>query len=487
MLPFFWRQQMESAMAIEDIDHFVVLMLENRSFDHMFGLRPDVSGIGGTVPAHFANPGPHGTVRPAGGAPFAIPTKHGLGPFHNLVDVNEQLFGSKTPAAGAAASMKGFVASYVEALKSDTRGNFGDRDVAVVMQSFDPGSLPAITALADEFVLCDHWFSEVPGPTHPNRLYVHAGTSSGFVHNVFKRPFDIVTIYELLQRNGNSWATYDFDLNEVKMFTRIGDSLDNFKRFSPSFGQDVETGTLPNYSFIIPRFSSTHHAEANDQHAPHDVRWGDDLIADVYDTLRSNEAVWRKSALIVTYDEHGGFFDHVVPPAAINPDGIDSPRPDDNFHNARPPAFKFDRLGVRVPALIASPWVKRGQVVNDHLQHTSILRTVRDRFGITTFLGEREKNAPSLAAIFANPLRANVPQKLPRPQNMEPLPPPDHHANPGNQWADELQRELLEGTFRATRVSHPEDDETPPQSPTVQAEVSRMAHRRWSRHEKWMS
>jgi phospholipase C len=475
-------------MSIDNIDHFVVLMLENRSFDHLFGLRPGVEGIGGAVPDQFAGPGPDGAViKPQGDAPFSIPTKHGLGPFHNLVDVNLQLFGTKSPSAGQSAKMTGFVESYVEALTQDTRGDFDADDVAVVMQSFNPGALPAITALADEFVLCDHWHSEVPGPTHPNRLYMHAGTSSGFVHNVFKRPFDIPTIYELLQRNGQTWATYDFDLNEVKMFTRIGDLIDNFKHFAPSFRQDVETGNLPNYSFIIPRFSSTHHAESNDQHAPHDVRWGDELIADVYDALRSNDAVWQKTAFFVTYDEHGGFFDHVEPPAAVNPDGINSPRADDNFRNTPPPPFQFDRLGLRVPTLIASPWVAKGRVVSDQLQHTSILHTVRERFQITTSLSAREQAAPSLAAIFDQAdARNDTPQTLPRPQGIQPLPPPDHHANPGNQWADDLQREMLEGTVRMTRVSHPEDDDTPPQLPALQEDVSQMAHRRWTRHRKFL-
>jgi phospholipase C len=472
-------------MAIEDIEHFVVLMLENRSFDHMFGLR---SGVDGLPAGGFTNPDPRGEpIAGTGNAPFSIPTKHGLGPLHDLLDVNQQIFGTKTPAANAPPHMSGFVASYREALDKDTRGNFTNNDVAVVMQSFNSGALPAITALADDFLLCDAWFSEVPGPTHPNRLYMHAGTSQGFVHNVFQRPFDIPTIYELLARNGQTWACYDFDLNEIRNFIRIANQFDNFRKFSPQFGQDVETGKLPNYSFIEPRYSSTPHAESNDQHAPHDVRWGDMLIADVYETLRSNEAVWNKCALIVTYDEHGGFPDHVAPPAAVNPDGIDSPRPDDNFRNSTPPSFAFDRLGLRVPALVVSPLVAKGKVVQQQLQHTSILRTVRDRFGIAQALSEREKHAPSFAALFdqAQP-RTDTPQKLPRPHNLAPLPPPDHHANPGNQWPDSLQREMLAGTFHATRPSHPEDDDTPPQMPTTQADVAEMAHRRWSRHRKWV-
>ena len=475
-------------MGLENISHFVVLMLENRSFDHIFGLRPGVNGIvDKTKKSKFSNPNPKGgNIAATGDAAFAIPTKNGLGPFHNVVDVNEQLFGMKSPGPRATPTMKGFVQSYSEALNNDTRGNFTTDDLAVVMKSFNLGALPTVTALADNFVLCDAWFSEVPGPTHPNRLYMHAGTSQGFAHNVFQRPFDCVTIYELLQRNQKTWATYDLDLNEVKHFTRIANQTENFRHFSPNFQQDVETGKLPNYSFVIPRFSSTHHTESNDEHAPHDIRWGEHLIADVYEALRANDALWNNSVLIVTYDEHGGFFDHVAPPKAPRPDNFVSPRPDDNFRGHAPPTFAFDRLGLRVPTLIASPWVGEGVVVHDQLQHTSILRTVREQFNINQALSKREASAPSLATIFdQKELRDKTPMKLARPQ-LSTLPSPEHHANPGNQWPDDLQREMLAGAIRATRPSHPEDDETPPDIPTTQVGVSELAHRRWSTHRKWL-
>jgi len=469
-------------VSLQNIDHFVVLMLENRSFDHMFGLRPGVDGIGAA--GTFTNKVGHKVFDARGGAPFAIPTKHGLGPIHNFVDRNVQIFGHN-PASGAA-TMSGFAQSYVQALQQDTSGNFNDADVEVVMQSFDNGALPAITALADNFVLCDKWHCEVPGPTHPNRLYMHAGTSAGFVHNVFKRPFDLLTIYELLQRNGQTWATYFFDINDLQNFTRIADHVENFRKFSPRFAQDVETGTLPNYSFIVPRFNSSHHAVANDQHAPHDVRFGDELIADIYETLVANDATWKKCALIITYDEDGGFFDHVVPPEAVSPDGINSPRPDDNFRNTTPPAFAFDRLGIRVPTLIVSPWVGKGVVVNTQLQHTSVLKTVRERFRIAEPLTSREAAATSLAAIFSQATkRTDVPRRLPR-ASMPMLTAADHHANPGNAFPDELQREMVEGVLRATRASHPEDDDTPPQMPTTQHDASVLINRRMSQHHEWL-
>jgi phospholipase C len=210
------------------------------------------------------------------------------------------------------------------------------------------------------------------------------------------------------------------------------------------------------------------------------------LIADTYDVLRSIDLIWNSCALIVTYDEHGGFFDHVKPPETVSPDGINSPRPDDNFHNLTPPSFSFDRLGVRVPALIVSPWVEKGVVESGPLQHTSILRTVRDRFEIKEALSERERNAPSLAHLFSqDKARTDTPDRLPRPQ-MPSLAAIDHHANPGNQWPNQLQSEMMDGLIHLTRPSHPEDDDSPPTMPTTQNELAVMAHRRWSRHHQWV-
>src|SRR5262249_9658000 len=147
------------------------------------------------------------------------PTKHALGPLHNVFDVNLQLFGSHDdPSPGKKPSMDGFVASYLEGFKLDVHRDPTPAELKLVMQCFANGELPSITDLPVAFVLSDHCFCEVPGPTHPNRLYVHAGTSAGFAHNVFKRDFNLLTIYELLQKNKQTWATYHTDDNEVLKF-----------------------------------------------------------------------------------------------------------------------------------------------------------------------------------------------------------------------------------------------------------------------------
>src|SRR5262249_41361621 len=159
-----------------------------------------------------------------------------------------------------------------------------------------------INALADAFCLCDTWHSEVPGPTQPNRLYIHMGTSAGFAHNDWNHFFDKPTIYNRVRDAGKTWGTYDFDVNEVKFLTQVNDDPTRFKRFK-DFAADAKAGKLPNYTFIVPRMFNAHGTPANDEHAPQDIRFGEHLIADVYEALVSNPEAWAKTVLVVTYDE----------------------------------------------------------------------------------------------------------------------------------------------------------------------------------------
>ena len=166
------------------IQHVVVLMLENRSFDHIFGYRAGVNGLGGnefnlldpTKPVSERNP----AFYVSNGAPFAVPV--GQGPGHSFADANVQQFNNENgPARGFPAKNSGFVRSYqTELTYADRVRNATDEEIRVVMEAFAPGRLPSIDALADAFCVCDNWFSEVPGPTQPNRLYMHAATSAGY-------------------------------------------------------------------------------------------------------------------------------------------------------------------------------------------------------------------------------------------------------------------------------------------------------------------
>jgi len=238
------------------IEHVVVLMLENRSFDHLFGFFQAASGqtcenlLGGTTftnrldpdkPVSAANP-EFPAKQPA---PFAVHDKEG--PAHSFNAVNVQLSNQKAgPSAQHPVRNNGFVRSYKDKLLAGSHTVEPDR-IAEVMECFAPSQLPAINQLAHEFCLCDHWFCEVPGPTMPNRMYIHAATSEGYVHNAFGRDFHSKTIYELVAAKGLSWCTYFHDFNEVLQFKNLGNSATHFRRFEDRWQTDVAHGQLPNY------------------------------------------------------------------------------------------------------------------------------------------------------------------------------------------------------------------------------------------------
>ncbi len=405
-----------TAPALPPIDCVVVLMLENRSFDHLFGRWPGVAGLAQgpfsnrAAPLTPASPATNAPI--AAGQPALFSVAQGQGPGHSLDDTNVQLFTKKVVPSGAALTPvndRGFVMNYKTELAIDGFSGTGV-DLSAVMQTFVPGQLPALSALAENFVLCDQWYAEVPGPTMPNRLYVHAATSAGWARNDWTLQLTSVTIYEQLQTNNRSWAVYYSDQNEVAQYSRINTQRASFKLYESTFAADAAAGKLANYNFLIPRFAgSKTDGPPTSMHAPQDVRPGDQLVADVYAALRGGPQ-WQRSLLIVTFDEHGGYFDHADPPAAVNPDGINSPAPGDTASFA--PQFAFDRLGLRVPTLLASPYLPRGAVSSVPLQHTSVLVTTRELFGISGSLTKRDAAAPSFSGLFLSAPRSDAPSLL---------------------------------------------------------------------------
>ncbi len=399
----------------------VVLMLENRSFDHLFG---KWSGVAGLTQGPFSNrPNPAarasaGNKAIRAGQPALFSVAQGQGPSHSLDGTNVQLFTAKVVPSGATLKPvddRGFVQSYKSELGVDGFGGAGV-DLTPVMQTFTAGQLPGLTALAENFVLCDQWYAEVPGPTMPNRLYMHAATSAGWARNDWSLPLESVTIYEQMQNNSRTWAVYYSDQNEVAQYSRINTQRANFKLYESGFAADAAAGKLANYNFIIPRFAgSTTDGPVTSMHAPQDVRPGDQLVADVYGALRSSPQ-WPNTLFIVTFDEHGGYFDHADPPAAVNPDGINSPAPGDNASFA--PQFAFDRLGLRVPTILASPYLAKGVVCSKPLQHTSVLSTARKLFGIGTALTKRDAAAATFEDLFLATPRSDTPTTLVRPAAM---------------------------------------------------------------------
>jgi phospholipase C len=397
------EQTPEDLGTLGKINHFVVLMLENRSFDHVLGmLKAQNPLIDGVLDHEFANrldPAvPTSPLISTGSdPPFAMP----FDPGHEFEDVQIQLYGrlpsaARKPASPTIpASMQGFIYSAEQAAK--TPG-----DAGLVMQCYRPDQLPVLSTLATEFALFNYWHSSLPGPTWPNRFFVHAATSAGLSDSP-KDPdilagytFPAGTLYQGLKDANREWRIYHDGLPQsagidslrsqyVDIFTRQFRDMQFFER-------DLTSSSLPEYLFIEPKYDTGHNfVNGNSMHPRNDVREGEKLLKRVYEAIRRSNC-WADTMLIVTFDEHGGFFDHVPPPTAVSPGGGGA-----YADPAR--AFDFDRLGVRVPALVVSAYTQRNTVVGqtplECYDHTSILATVQKRFGLPA-LTQRDRAAATL-------------------------------------------------------------------------------------------
>ncbi|MHB1756460.1 MAG: alkaline phosphatase family protein [Leptospirillum sp.] len=405
------------------VQHIVVLMLENRSFDHMLGFLKhqdnDIEGLTGTesIPTDpaLADQGPveQVPVSQMSGTEGYVTNPD---PAHEYSDVSVQIFGQSPPPSPPIPQNDGFVLSYSEV--PDANGiPVGMAVGKTIMKCFDPiNQLPVLSTLAQEFVLCDHWFASVPGPTWPNRFFVHSATSNGHTNSPTSlsavkdelgfSTYGMRTIYDNLSEQNQSWNIYYHDFPQSLALTNLHSRLDQFKDFG-TFLTDVAQGSLPAYSFIEPRYFNSIDQKANDQHPPHDVREGERLIATIYQALQSNWTLWCQTLFVVLYDEHGGYYDHVPSPSAINPDG--------RVSTDQPP-FGFDRLGIRVPAILISPLVGKGILDHTLYDHTSLLATVKKVFGLPLFLTKRDASANTFEHHFATGalrLRADMPDLTP--------------------------------------------------------------------------
>ena len=417
-------------------EHFVVLMLENRSFDHLFGYL----GIGEGLPPGGAT----NHLKPGDTTSEAFSSRRGgdytaigQGPSHSLKETNMQLFGVTHPTADVAAKtplLNGFVASFKTALTYDLKRTPTTSELQQVMNCFDPVQLPALSTLAKNFVLCDRWFADVPGPTMPNRAFVHAATSQGYTYNANWKPeFNCKTLYDRITADpSRSWRSYYHDHDDiVELYPYLQKNATNHVLFESDFVSDVAGDDLATYSFISPAFINSPQHPANSMHAPADVRPAEKLVADVYGALRAHPDVWKKTLLIILFDEHGGYYDHVPPPATVSPDGI-AGRTDQPFLVP----FDFKRLGLRVPAILVSPWFKPA-VDSTVYSHSTIPGSVIDALQLPGgFLTKRDENAAKLTAKYlvddgSHTWRTNTPDLTVPVQPQE---------------LDMLQRELLDGT-----------------------------------------
>lgn len=358
----------------DPIRHVVVLILENHSFDQMLGcckaLYPQLDGVD---PAH-----PFQNLDDAGRTFVQAPTTERMmspDPHHEVNHVAVQL------ADDNGGFVRDFARSYPPPQSNATTCGY-------IMGYYPLDFLPALHALARDFTVCDHWFSSLPGPTWPNRFFALSGTSMGRVnmpgdgeHTVDAAGWfeqDQPTLFDRLNERGIRWKSYFHDIpqSSVLVRQRLPHNaaryfyIDDF--FDDARGAEAD---FPQFALIEPDFMG---GGENDDHPPHDVMRAEKLIADVYNAIRANPTLWQSTLLLVFYDEHGGFCDHVVPPAAIPPD---------DHHEE----YSFDQLGLRVPALIVSPWVDRG-VEPTQFDHTSVLKYLIEKWHLGP-LGRRAADA----------------------------------------------------------------------------------------------
>jgi phospholipase C len=405
------------SVGLSNLRHLVVLMMENRSFDHMLGglslvttngkkTYPGINGLTGNE----SNPDSNGNpVKVQGNAMFQ--SQLDPDPDHHFPGVDLQIFG-QAPGPGRVANMQGFVKDYFTQTNDVQKSHN-------IMSYFTPDKLPVLTTLATQFAVFNGWFSSIPGPTICNRAFAHYGTSFGQVGmDIFYVLDPILSAYERMVQAGHTAKIYYYDQPSSTM--EIVNILKNQPQIFATYDQfiaDCRNNTLPEYSFVEPCYNDHQgpgggEVLASDQHPDHNVQEGERFIASIYNAIRTNPVLWNNTALLIVYDEHGGIYDHVVPPPCT-PDGYSAAA----ANTGTGEAFNFDRLGIRVPAVLVSPYVAKGTVVpgaedpaNGRIfEHASIPGTVTEFF----LNGDakrtmREQKASTFLDLLSDQMRADT-------------------------------------------------------------------------------
>jgi phospholipase C len=424
------------------LDHIVVLMFENRSFDNLLGRLyqpgevPAFEGVNGRelanpIPDWAADSGGHTAVPYGVAADMNTPNPD---PGEEYEHVNTQLFGIIDPPSNRNVmaermtaprnappdhdqppTMDGFVTDYISAFTAETQRPPSYDEYAQIMTGYAPGQMPVLSALARGFAIFDHWFCEVPSQTFANRSFFHAASSSGYVDNLtpadsFPVHNTAETIFERLDRQGLTWKVYcdppsHLSLTGIIHAPRLWPHFATKFVTTDQFVLDAADGSLPTYSFIEPNLLYGH----NDMHPAFDALFpdaqidppssllgGEALLAKIYNAVRSSASdsgsnAWN-TLLLVTFDEHGGTYDHIPPPLAPPPD------PAAAFRQF---GFGFDRSGVRVPAIAISPWIAAQQVITSEYRSTSVIATLRQRWTLGGPLTGRDAVAADLAGVLS--------------------------------------------------------------------------------------
>jgi phospholipase C len=424
------------------LDHVVVVLFENRSFDnvlgHLYGPE-DRKDFEGVIGKDLSNPIPawaeHGAEREV--VPYTIATDmdspnpdSGEEYFHTntqlyntLDDDNRFKIGEaatapwNAPPPGATPTMDGFVTDYISTFTGEIGRQPTYDEYAQIMTGYTPEQLPVLNGIARDFGVFDHWFCEVPSQTFMNRSFWTAATSSGLVVNSPARKWftknDAETLFERLEANGRTWKVYVMEpmplsFTGVIHYPRLKDRLaTHFVPFA-EFEKDAAAGTLPHFSFIEPNMAGGH----GDYHPafgrsfsakveiaadpPSSTLLGEAFLERLFNAYRSATSetganVWN-TALLIGWDEPGGTYDH-VPPGHVPPP--DPSAPPGEF------GFAFDRSGYRVPAIIVSPWVESGSVYNEEYRHTSLIATMRKAWGLGEAFTQRDASARTFDHVFS--------------------------------------------------------------------------------------
>jgi hypothetical protein len=418
------------------IEKVFVLMLENRAFDHMLGhvrlagtdaVTGAATEADGVLGGSFGNEDPAnpGVSIPASTpADFKIPPED-RDPPHEFDGVLEQLCGAGAaypdPVTGGYPPIdnSGFVSAY--------RGA-GSAHPEKAMLGYPPERVPVLVALAREFAVCDRWFSSLPGPTWPNRFFLHAASSGGLDDSpsgfevassslIDGYRFEHGSIFDRLDEHCMDWEIFEGD-EFPQAFAITGMNLNalegRFTDFDDFADAVANPDYAPRYVFIEPDYGNILPTTSEDytcgtsQHPLDDVTRGERLLKQVYEAIRQSPH-WERSVLVVTYDEHGGFYDHVPPPAGVPPGDLLTD--EDNDHHG----FDFAQLGVRVPAVVVSPLIPRGTIDHTVYDHTSVLATIERLWGLQPLTRRDARAHDFLHLLSLRSPRANAPLTLPEP------------------------------------------------------------------------
>jgi len=381
-------------------------MGENRSFDHLLGWlheeQPDIDGLTGDEWNALSTTDPNSQK--------LYVNKHGYDespsdPNHDIDSTTEQIFGYLKPYNQTGIpKMNGFVQNAYE--------NNLNYTTTMSMFTKDTSSAPIINHLALEYAVFDKWYASLPGPTDPNRAFAMSGTSNGMVENFNGTLWSQQSYFDFLTQHQISWQGY-YQIDPWALFY-FEDTNQPQNRVHmhhlDKFFRDLDNGNLAQFSWLQPQMN-THQNPPDWQHPDASVKEGERLIKTVYEALR-NSSYWENTALLITYDEHGGFYDHVTPPqvGVPAPDGV-----------VASDGFTFDRLGIRIPTIVISPWIPKGTIVHraqgptptSEYDHTSVIATCNKLFGITDTMTARSTWAGTFEGVFSlSSPRVDCPKKL---------------------------------------------------------------------------